>query len=131
MGRMSREKGAKAERELASLLCEHLGDVTRNLAQTRDGGHDLIGVGPFAVEVKRRERLDIAGWWRQACGQANESGLVPALAYRQSRKPWRFVVPLGVFVGNVAPWDQQAVATVEVDGFVLLVRERIGKDKAA
>jgi Holliday junction resolvase len=93
----SRNKGKRGERELANLLQEYLGrDVTRNLAQSRDGGHDLNLEG-LALEVKRREVLALREWWDQALDQAVD-GRVPVLAYRASRRPWRFVVP-GVDVG--------------------------------
>ena len=41
MGKMQRNKGANAERELLSLLNDGLGlNLTRNLTQTREGGAD-------------------------------------------------------------------------------------------
>lgn len=117
MSASQRRKGATAERELARLLSPLLGEeITRNLAQSRDGGADLLGVGPFALEVKRQERLTLPAWWRQACEQAERAGLIPALAYRQSRQPWRFVVPLAAIMG--AQIGKQAVATLDLDGFV-------------
>lgn len=94
MSNSQRRKGACGERELAKALSELLNlDISRNLDQTRDGGHDLDGL-PFALEVKRQEKLSLGKWWRQAVEQAN--GRPPVLAYRQSRKPWRFVVPVMV-----------------------------------
>lgn len=126
MGASERRKGAQAERELRRLLADELGgEVARNLDQTRDGGHDLVGVGRWAVEVKRCEQLALPAWWRQACAQADAVDLVPALAYRQSRKPWRFVVPLPAVMGQevinpaAQPW-----ATLEIAGFAMLAREQ-------
>ena len=113
-------KGRTGERELARLLRKQLGaEITRNLEQSRHGGCDLLGVGPFALEVKRRERLALPTWWRQAAEQANRAGLIPALAYRQSRQPWRFVVPLGALMGESL--DHQAIATLELDGFIIVL----------
>lgn len=44
----SRRKGAEGER-----LADHLGvEITRNLLQSRQGGHDLSGL-PVALEAKR------------------------------------------------------------------------------
>lgn len=94
MGAAQRNKGAAVERELAKLLRNELGTgITRNLLQTREGGHDLDGL-PFALEVKRQETPNINAWWKQAVTQSQTSGLAPALAYRQSRRPWRFVLRL-------------------------------------
>ena len=124
MGASQRRKGADAERELRNMLAEHLGEgVIRELGASRDGGHDITGCGPFALEAKRRERIEYAAWWAQACRQARESGLVPALAYRQSRRPWVFVVPMGVVFGNNAPWEEQPQISMGIDGFALAVRE--------
>lgn len=93
VGASQRTKGAAAERELAKLLGVHLDcDIKRNLNQVRDAGHDLDGL-PFALEVKRQEVLRVRDWWQQAVEQGKACGKPPALAYRQSRRPWRFVVP--------------------------------------
>lgn len=121
MGVSERNKGKSGERELGRLLGERLGyDVTRNLDQSRDGGCDLIGVGAFALEVKRQEKLALVSWWAQACEQAARAGLIPCLAYRQSRRPWRFILPLGVLMSEAL--DYQAIATLELEGFVLAAR---------
>lgn len=121
MSAMQRRKGASAERELVRLLSEHLDvTVTRNLNQSRDGGCDLLGVGPFALECKRQEKLSLASWWRQAVTQAEAAELIPVLAYRQSRQPWRFVVPLAALMGE--PIDSKAIATLDLDGFIAAVR---------
>ena len=51
MGKInSRAKGAAGEREFCKELAEHLGDalvepLKRNLEQTRNGGHDILGLG--------------------------------------------------------------------------------------
>ena len=85
----SRTKGASAERELFKLISEATGiEVKRNLVQTREGGFDS-SVGRFAIEVKRQENLDFTSWWDQAVKQAEIAKLMPMLAYRKSRYPWR------------------------------------------
>lgn len=94
-----RAKGASGERELAALLtvwATEIGravELARNLEQVRGGGHDLTGLECYglAVEVKRVEALAVDTWWRQAVRQAEKAGgLVPVLAWRQNRRPWRF-----------------------------------------
>jgi hypothetical protein len=107
MGKMQRTKGATGEREVLALLSERLGvKLERNLSQTRNGGADCVQLGRVRLEVKRQERLNISGWWKQAEEQAGyistpngvdiyEDGrlnLIPVLAYRQSRKPWTFIL---------------------------------------
>lgn len=91
MGRMQRTKGATGEREVLKLLSERLGvKLERNLTQTRGGGADCVEMGSLRLEVKRQEKLAIATWWAQAQQQAGEH--IPVLAYRQSHKPWTFVL---------------------------------------
>lgn len=107
----SRAKGQTAEREFAALVYDNLNvKLSRNLAQTRNGGHDLVpepgqfgGVARifdrFAIEVKRRavapKRADLERFWAQACQQAEVSDLVPVLAVRANgNKHWAVWVPL-------------------------------------
>jgi hypothetical protein len=87
---MSREKGARAERELFKLLSDELGFVVRrNVDQARNGGADSIELPGFAPEVKRHERLSRPAWWRQAVAQAEKVGKEPILFYRRNDEPWR------------------------------------------
>jgi Holliday junction resolvase len=96
-GRMSRNKGAAAERELAQILSDELGFVVkRKLGQARDSGDD-IQVGKFRIEAKRRETLALPAWCRQIeehCGP----GEVAVVAYRQNGQPWRIVMKLQDFL---------------------------------
>lgn len=92
-GRSSQLKGKAGEREVADLIFYATGKmVTRNLDQTRDGGHDLNGIPGLSIEVKRQEKLQINTWWKQTIRQADKVVGTPVLAYRQNRKPWRFIV---------------------------------------
>lgn len=98
-------KGANGERELAVLLTSWAGpefglELQRNLEQTRGGGHDLVGLEPYgmAVECKRVEAKAINSWWAQAERQAKQAGgLIPVLAWRQNRQPWRFRIKAFVY----------------------------------
>ena len=123
MSKSQRDKGANGERELCRILTDELGvEVARNLTQYQKvNQHDLRGI-PFALEVKRQESLSLGTWWNQAQAQAEEAGLSPALAYRQSRQPWRFVVRMHDINQD---FTGDCTATLELDGFVQLVRERL------
>lgn len=89
-GRMSRNKGARAERELFGLLADRLGQVvTRNLSQTRDAGCDSLSVPGFAIECKRVETTFQSAWMRQAIVAVRHGHEIPVVFYRQSRHPWR------------------------------------------
>lgn len=90
MGAMSRNKGARAEREVLRLLGNELGQLLeRNLTQSRAGGADCLCVKGWAIEVKRVEALSRPTWWAQAVAQARREGVEPMLLYRRSREPWR------------------------------------------
>lgn len=92
-GRTSRTKGASSERELAAAIREHgfnCNRMGRNGRTAEDLDHDVPGVW---FEAKRRETLAIPAWLRQAEADA-PADRVPVVAFRQSRQPWRVVLPL-------------------------------------
>lgn len=90
MSKASRDKGARAEREVLKLLGDELGQVLqRNITQTRGGGADCLEVKGFAIEIKRQERLSRPAWWAQAVEQAQRVGAEPMLLYRRNREPWQ------------------------------------------
>lgn len=95
MSKLSRNKGAGGERELAALLKEHLGlDLRRRLAQYQSGGHDLDGWEGVCVECKRNATAtqgQVAAWWKQTLSQC-PGDEAPLLAYRADRQEWRFVL---------------------------------------
>jgi len=94
---MARNKGARGENELAAMLSDELGFVVkRKLGQARDGADD-IEVGPFRIEVKRRETLAIMQWVRQieACTPKDQ---IPVVAFRQNGQEWRVVLRMSDFL---------------------------------
>jgi len=96
-GRMARNKGARGENELAGILTDELGFVVkRKLGQAQDGADD-IEVGPFRIEVKRRETLAVMQWVKQikACTPADQ---IPVVAFRQNGQEWRVVLRMSDFV---------------------------------
>ena len=107
MAASQRAKGAAAEREVAQILADALGIVVkRKLGQARDGGDDIT-IGPFRVEVKRRETLAMDQWSRQVETAAGVDD-IPVVVYRRSREPWR--------------------VSMLLEDWILLVREEIVRD---
>jgi len=91
-----RSKGAGGEREFCSWLHIKLKlDIVpeRNLDQVRNGGADILDVPPFIFEVKRQESLNHRAWWLQVVTASKDTGKIPIVAFRQNRKPWRFLIP--------------------------------------
>jgi len=138
-GAGSRRKGASGEREFSAALHEHVGlRLTRNLEQSRQGGHDLSlpegADGPvaealarMAIEVKRYAVVtpgSLAAWWSQAVVQADRAGAWPALAYRGDRQEWRVRLPLAAVRPDFPYWDDANLAIdLHLVGFACLVRE--------
>lgn len=90
----ARNKGASGEREAAKWLQEKFDLETtplRNLEQVRSGGYDLIGFEPFAMEIKRCEKLQLSNWWLQVVNSTPKN-MVPIVMFRQNRKPWEFLL---------------------------------------
>lgn len=131
MSAMQRRKGASAEREFFGLLSEFLGrPVRRNVDQARNGGADGIEVPGWAIEVKRHESGFREAWWEQARAQANVDNLMPALAYRANRQPWRVRVFLRDVCDVLGPWTVHGLSRehwIETDlmTFALIVRESL------
>lgn len=128
----SRAKGAAGEREFIKVLAEWLGEemvapLKRNLEQTRAGGHDIVGLDGWAIEVKRYKELkesDIRKFWEQAVDQANRINAKPVLAYREDMRSWR----VRIAVHDVLTWDKHDGVewTIEVgaEAFCAIVREQ-------
>jgi len=96
-GRMSRNKGAAAEREFTAILSDYLGtQVKRKLGQARDSGDDCQW-GKFRFEIKRRETLAIMEWCRQIESHC-KGDEVPVVAFRQNGQDWRVVIRLADFL---------------------------------
>lgn len=110
-GAMSRNKGQRAEREVAKLLqpvvttvWNELGkdgpapNLQRNLMQSHKGGHDLVGLDWLALEVKHQEQFALAAWWQQTKEQADKAGqrmlveVEPVLFYRKNNVAWRVIM---------------------------------------
>lgn len=102
MPRLSRDKGARGEREVAALFraAGFKCDRTPNSGGLMVKG-DLVGDVPVHVEVKRAERLKVPEWLAQARADA-PAGVTPVLAFRRSREGWYGVLPLEALVALLA-----------------------------
>lgn len=134
MGKInSRAKGAAGEREFIKELGEYLGDelvsrLKRNLEQTRVGGHDILGLDGWALEVKRYRTVkeaDIARFWEQAVEQAERIGVNPVVAYREDFRSWRVVIHLSVVQEDMVWPGVQWTAEIGIEAFAAIVRERL------
>lgn len=103
-GRMARNKGKRAERQVIDLLQPVVDWVyaeearmqapilQRNTLQSDFGGHDISGLEWLSLEVKHQEQRAVPSWWQQCCGQAAKWGirrsLTPVLWYRRNGEAW-------------------------------------------
>lgn len=117
----SRAKGKSGERELINQLKHRLPaemgvQLERNLEQTRNGGHDILGLPGWALEVKRYAQVtpaDLKSFWQQAVDQARRDQSRPALAFREDRRDWRVVLRLSD-VSATWPTEDDYDYTVQV-----------------
>lgn len=101
MSTFAKNKGVTGEREvigilqnfLFSLAQEHGLDapqLKRNLEQSRGEGSDVVGLDWLALEVKRRETLQLNSWWEQVV-KAALPGQTPVVMFRQNKQPWQII----------------------------------------
>lgn len=98
MGKASRDKGKRGERECAALLKSHGFDARRGQQfNGSDGSADVVGLPGFHVEVKRTEALRIY----EAMGQAEDDardGETPLVLHRRNRKEWLAILKADDFL---------------------------------
>ena len=97
MGRSSRQKGARGEREFRDLLRRYGFACDRDGSERGDLIHDVPGIH---FEVKRRETLALPAWIRQAEGDAGDK--VPVIAWRKNGQLWRVDAPAAHYLGLLA-----------------------------
>jgi hypothetical protein len=96
----SREKGARAEREVGHILVE-FGYLGGKRGQQRSGLEqaDVVGLPGWHLEAKRTERFALWEFWEQVRRDAARSGDRPVLVTRRSNSPWLAVVEFRAFLG--------------------------------
>jgi len=87
----SRQKGARTERALASLIKEFGWIARRTGFYQSQAGHDAADVEckdlPIHWESKGAERLQIRDWLAQACGDCRDDQM-PVIAWKSKNRPW-------------------------------------------
>ena len=87
MGKASREKGKRGEREFASLCREYGYAARRGQQYSGVEGDDVIGLPGIHAEDKRVERLNLRAAVAQSCRDAAE-GAAPIVAHRRNHGDW-------------------------------------------
>ena len=93
MGKMSREKGKRGERELASVLRSY-GYAARRGVQYHGGkdSPDVDGLPGIHIEVKRTERLNLYDALTQSKADAGND--MPVVIHRKNDCEWVVIQPL-------------------------------------
>lgn len=124
MSAFSRNKGARAEREVAALIRDLLGYDAQRRVRQHDGDSDILGVPKWCIEVKDCATLALPAWWRQTVEQAGDE--LPVLFYKVPRKGWRVRWPLSVVLTDQSAdmWtDLEWTAETTPDAWAAVVRE--------
>lgn len=104
MGKMSRDKGKRGEREVASLFREY-GFEARRGVQYHGGpdSPDVVGVPGLHIEVKRVERLALYDALDQARRDAGP-GELPVVVHRKNDCRWVVVMGFEDFMTIYREW---------------------------
>jgi Holliday junction resolvase len=129
----SRAKGARGEKEVLDILEEQLGlKLVRNKQQTARGGRDISEDVdrmqrpiPFAIEVKFQDEDFLSSWWEQTLRQAEESGRMPVLFYRRSRRPWTVCIDPHDLNSEVFPQRRGQLIRMDLEVALQWMRERL------
>lgn len=88
---MSRDKGARFEREVARLFKDWGYNAERSAQHCGKTGQapDVIGVPGIHIECKHVERMSLYDWYNQAKNDAEASGTgnLPTVIHKQNNKP--------------------------------------------
>lgn len=96
MGKSSRDKGKRGEREFAALLRSLGFDEARRTVQycgNTGDADDVAGVEGLHFEVKRCETTKIGEWTKQAARDCTDTNKVPVVAHRRNGEPWLITIP--------------------------------------
>lgn len=94
-GKRSRDKGARFEREAAALFraLTGLDGIRRGRQDNKNrfvgSSHesDVAGVPGLWIEAKHVQVTAPGSWWKQACRDADGTGLEPIVIFRRDRGP--------------------------------------------
>lgn len=96
----SRSKGKNGELELVHVLRDRgiyarRGQQFEGTGESPDVVHSIPGLH---IECKRCERGNLYDWLEQATRDASDTGQVPIVCHRRSRRQWVAILPLSDFL---------------------------------
>lgn len=105
MGKMSREKGKRFERQVAHAFQEY-GYPARRAQQFagKEGNHDVVGVPGLSIECKHVERLNIYDAVEQSIRDAQD-GEMPTVIHRKNGKPMLVTMTFDSWIDLYREWE--------------------------
>lgn len=113
MGKTSREKGKRGEREVAKIFRDagypEAHRTSQYCGKTGDAS-DVTGVPGIHPEVKFVEREQIRSWYGQAVRDAEAAGRgdVPVVIHRKTHSPWLVTLSLDDFIEVLKRGEERA-----------------------
>lgn len=105
MGKASREKGKRGERELAARLREYGYNARRSQQYSGiNGDADVVGLPFIHIECKRVERLNIQDAYDQSRRDAKEHE-IPTVMHRRDNCGWLVTLSLDDFIRMYADYE--------------------------
>lgn len=105
MGKMSREKGKRGERELAKKFRENGFDARRGQQFCgANGDADVIGLPGIHVEAKRTERLNLYDAMSQAISDSRNNEF-PTVFHRRNNSEWLVVMRIDDWLEIYREWN--------------------------
>lgn len=102
----SRAKGARAEREIASILRDKYGFADCRRGQQFSGLYgdaDVVGIPGLHLEVKNVQKLNVRNAMAQSERDAKD-GEIPVVMHKMDRKPWLVTLNLDDFMTLYMAW---------------------------
>ncbi len=103
MGKKSRDKGKRGEREFAKFCREQGYEARRGQQYSGLEGEDVVGLPGIHVEVKRTERLSLYDAMAQA--KSDAGGKIPMVAHRKNNSRWLVIMEAERFFQIYREWE--------------------------
>lgn len=107
---MSRDKGKRYERELASMIRECGFIDARRTAQycgSSGDASDVIGLPGIHIEAKHQEQIKIYNWMHQAIHDSGKSGNKPTVFFRKNNKETLVCMRFNDWMELYKAWEEK------------------------
>lgn len=106
MGKPSREKGKRGEREVRDLFRQAGYDTAVRGQQYcgANGDADVIGVPLLHIEVKRTEKFRLEDAMEQSRSDARDNE-VPVVFHKKNNRPWVVIMDADDFMNMYREWE--------------------------